>query len=57
MGIVEKMRIKIKIRKLCNNIKKYENREEMICIIKNALRQLPKEKKEGLLDVCIKVVS
>ena len=56
MNIMDKIRIKAKIHKLCNKIRKYNNKDEMVHIIKNALKQLPEEKKEASLDVCIKVV-
>lgn len=60
MNIIEKNRIRRKIHKLCLFMQKEMNGEDMVeivCKIKNALRVLPYEKREGLLDVCLKVLK
>lgn len=60
MNIFDKIRIKRKIRKLCTMMCSVMNEDDVIesvCNIKNTLRKLPNDRKEGLLDACLKVLG
>ena len=60
MNIFDKIRIKRKIHKLCVMMQGAMNEEDVIesvCNIKDTLRKLPHDRKEGLLDVCLKVLE
>ena len=60
MNVWDKIRIKRKIRKLCCEMRARMNEKdvvESVGTIKGALRFLPGDKKEGLIDVCYKAVK
>lgn len=60
MNTLDKIRIKRKIHKLCKMMKKKmdaQGIEHSINTIKYALRNLPQDKREGLLDVCMGVLK
>ena len=60
MNIFDKIRIKRKIRKMCYLMRNKMNNVDMVesaMIIKTALCQLQMERKEGLIDVCLKVLT
>ena len=60
MRMFEKIRIKRKIRRLCALMQSAMNENDVIESvgnIKDALRRLPENKKEGLLDVCLRVLE
>lgn len=60
MNMFDKIRIKIKIHKMCSMMRKTMNKSDFsdsACIILDALRNVPQERKEGLLDACLKVLK
>lgn len=60
MNIVDRIRIKRKIRRMCKLMEKKMSKKDILeCVqmIKWVLRQLSPEKKEGLLDVCLGVLK
>ena len=59
MKVIDKIRVKRKIHRLCVLLQKRMNKQDVMeCVrnIKDSLRLLPQERKEGLLDVCLKVL-
>ena len=60
MSIWDKIRIKVKIHKLCYMMRKRMNKEdveESAETMLDTLHRLPQDKKEGLLDAYIEVLK
>ena len=60
MRLFEKVKLRIKIHRMCVLMRERMNEQDMhesIWKIKHSLRLLPHARKEGLIDTCLKVLQ